>query len=145
MSNVSPEEHREHLWETHAVLVDAHRENSRSQDRTVITLAGGALVLSAAFLSDVWSEPRWVPLLVAAWILFGISVGAVLLSYQAGTRRLDDSIEDIKKEIYHGTGTRPPKEHPWIRRWNMTALWAFFAGLVAIGMFATINVLADWI
>lgn len=146
MSNISPEEHREHLWEERSRLIDAHIDNARSQDRTVLTLSGGALVLSVAFLSDVWSDPSWVPLLIAAWLSFAISVGAVLLAYPAATKRLDHNIDEITHEILHGaTKTTPPKTHPWIARLNTTALVFFFVGLIAIGVFATINVLDGWI
>ena len=142
MSNVSPEEHREHLWHDRRELIDAHRDNSRSQDRTVLTLSGGALVLSVAFLSDVWSDPSWVPLLIVAWASFALSVGAMLLAFPVATKRINDQIAEINRDIYHGTTkTTPPKTHPWIARLNTTAVIFFFVGLIAIGAFATINLL----
>jgi len=145
MANVSPEEHREHLWDDRRELIDAHRDNSRSQDRTVLTLSGGALVLSVAFLSDVWSNPSWVPLLIVAWASFALSVGAMLLAFPVATRRIDDQIVEITRDIYHGTTkTTPPKTHPWIARLNTAALIFFFVGLIAIGGFATKNILDGW-
>ena len=112
----------------------------------MLTLSGGALVLSVAFLSDVWSNPSWVPLLIVAWASFALSVGAMLLAFPVATKRIDDQIVEITHDIYRGTTkTTPPKTHPWIARLNTTALIFFVVGLIAIGAFATINVLDGWI
>ena len=139
------DELRELLRDDRRELIDAHRDNSRSQDRTVLTLSGGALVLSVAFLSDVWSDPSWVPLLIAAWLSFAFSVAALLLASPAATKTLDHHIDEITHDILHGmTTTTPPTTHPWIARLNTTALSFFFVGLIAIGVFATKNILDGW-
>ena len=69
-------EHRELLRDDRRELIDAHRDNSRSQDRTVLTLSGGALVLSIAFVSDISTNPSWEGLLIVAWGSFALSVAA---------------------------------------------------------------------
>ena len=137
-------EHRELLRDDRRELIDAHRDNSRSQDRTVLTLSGGALVLSIAFVSDISTNPSWEGLLIVAWVRFALSVAALLLAFPVATKRIDDQIAAITQDIYQyqsAPPTPPKKQKNWIGRLNATALVGFYVGLVAIGVFATINVL----
>jgi len=135
---------RELLRDDRRELIDAHRDNSRSQDRTVLTLSGGALVLSIAFVSDISTNPSWEGLLIVAWVSFALSVAALLLAFPVATKRINDQIVAITQDVYQyqsASPTPPKKQKNWIGRLNTTALVGFYVGLVAIGVFATINVL----
>ncbi len=65
-------------------LIDGERDYSKSYDKYVLTLTGGALALSMTFVHDIIGEdPVRVPaLIVLAWILFTVSIGLTLTSIQ---------------------------------------------------------------
>ena len=65
-------------------LIDGEQDYSKSYDKYVLTLSGGALALSLTFIHDIIGDgPVRVPaLIVSAWISFTLSVGATLISIQ---------------------------------------------------------------
>lgn len=66
-----------------------------------MALAGGALALSIAFLSNLRPKPEWIWVLVLAWVMFGLSVSLVLASYVTNARQIKravDRIDDWKKQ-----------------------------------------------
>lgn len=82
-------------------LRGAFQKNSSEKDTTVVALAGGALALSIAFLSNLRPKPEWIWVLVLAWIMFGLSVSLVLASYVTNARQIKravDRIDDWKKQ-----------------------------------------------
>jgi hypothetical protein len=63
-------------------LVQADHDASRDYDKTVLTLATGALALSVTFAHDIAPHPvsGSTLLLAAAWVLLTISLAAMLFS-----------------------------------------------------------------
>ncbi len=82
-------------------LVNAHHQASRDFDRTVMTLAAGALGLSIAFMKDIAApNPKAVPALALAWCLFAISLLLILVSFltsQAALLRQMGSIDETQQ------------------------------------------------
>jgi len=119
-------------------------ENATQLDTIIITLAGGAFVVSVAFVTDITKNPshRWV--LVVGWALLLVSVMAVAASYWTAQRSLRRSVDDID------SWTADPKRSaagPEVRETHATArlantgLICLIGGLVTVGIFAAINFL----
>lgn len=90
------DEYRQHLVMTEQKAQEAY-------DKTVLTLSGGALGVSFAFLDKfVTSESVCCALfLVLAWTSWGASVTAVLASHFCGQRAVRRAIEQVdRREIY---------------------------------------------
>src|SRR4051812_17758561 len=64
-------------------LIEKGAQKSQSDyDKAVLTLSGGALGVSIAFVKDiVGKDAHHSYYLTAAWLLWGVSCAAVLLSY----------------------------------------------------------------
>lgn len=68
-------------------LIDGEHDYSKSYDKYVLMLSGGALALSITFIHDIVGDGpvRSPALVVWAWIVLTISVGAALVSiHQSG-------------------------------------------------------------
>lgn len=116
------------------------QESQRSYDQTVIALSGGALGISISFLDKVAPAPVAIakPLLIASWIAWTLSLAAMLFSFFASTRALNEAIVCVDK------GQTVPIDTGWDR----VTTWANAGGglLLVIGVvcflvFSTINFL----
>ncbi len=121
-------------------LIEADRVESQAYDKTVLTLSGGALAVSLAFLKDIAPHPHpstlWV--LHSAWGLLTCSLIFVLASMLTGRR----SIRRIIKQIDEGTWTKEPVggNYFWITSALNTASGvAFVMGAVFLFAFAASN------
>jgi len=74
---------RESNKEYRDLLISTLQESQRAYDKAVLTLSGGALGVSIAFLRDIVGPHSIVcsGLLFAAWLLWGVSVCFVLVSF----------------------------------------------------------------
>ena len=120
-------------------LVNAHHQASRDFDRTVMTLAAGALGLSIAFMKDIAGpDANALPALGAAWFLFAATLMVILVSFltsQAGLLYQIEVIDGRKPEVAPG-GTYGR----WTLRLNAAAAVALVAGVLSLVLFAINNV-----
>jgi hypothetical protein len=64
----------EERYETY--LLDVWRTEATKYDRTILSLAGGALALSITFMRDIAASPPKAPLLIGlGWIALLLSMG----------------------------------------------------------------------
>ena len=79
-------------------LVETRHASQTNYDNAVLALAGGALGVSISFIKDIVGDPKqaqWMPFLMAAWILWGISCASVLYSHFASVAAHDESISAL--------------------------------------------------
>lgn len=140
-SNSTSDEHPdEELKEYRQGLIDTQRKLNESYDKLLVTLSGGALALSIAFLKDVIGSNEIVHpnLLLIAWAFFVISLasilGEILFGIQAHKRAVEQ-VDDktIRKEKVGG------KSSSWTTRFHWTAAASLIAGLIFISAFAFFN------
>ena len=109
-------------------------------DKTVLTLSGGALGISFVFLKDViGGNPVAVPnYLLTAWLLWGSSSTAVLLSYLTSCWALKKTISQLRSATVWQE--RPGGIwSPITSSLNLWSLGSFLAGLVFLIMFVNAN------
>ena len=128
---------------SHSLLDQIISEQQASFDKTLITLASGALGLSIAFAERVATEPiEAVRMLIAAWGLFGIALIAILISFLVSVYALRQAQEDIKHTYYPDKHSKPDKN--WLAIWvvilNISSLIAFVSGVACIIIFAARNI-----
>ena len=122
------------------VLVTAEQAMQSEYDKGVMTLSGGALGVSFAFLKDIVGTKGLSHglVLLAAWILWGISISFILASYFTSTKALRKAVEDTDaKDIYLTLANSG-----WVTatKWlNALAGICFFAGIVCIVVFVAYN------
>jgi len=85
------------LEEYRAHIVAAEQKAQEDFDKTVISLSGGALGISFAFLKDiVGTDPVSDTIfLLSAWVSWGLSVTSVLVSYYTSHLALRRTIRQI--------------------------------------------------
>ncbi|RZZ85025.1 hypothetical protein [Pseudoxanthomonas winnipegensis] len=122
-------------------LVAAEQKAQEDYDKTVITLSGGALAISFAFVKDILGDgpikhPGW---LVACWGLWALSLASMLASFYYSRKALRKAIEQCDSDTIR---CEPPGGFfTSILRW-LNALGAVFfvAGVLCMTVFVSINI-----
>jgi hypothetical protein len=130
----------EQLKEYRSHLIAAEQKAQEDFDKTVLSLSGGALGISFAFVKDIVgpgpiTNGRY---LFAAWICWGVSVTLILTSYFTSHLALRHAIKQVDtKEIY----TKRPGGHFDLITASCNALGAilFFVGAVLMIVFVSFN------
>jgi hypothetical protein len=84
-------------------LLAAEQIMQSEYDKSVMTLSGGALGVSFAFLKDIVGTKglSHCPFLLAAWALWGLSISFILSSYFTSTKAIRRAVTDTDlKTIY---------------------------------------------
>ena len=96
----------EQLQEYRLLLIKAEQKAQEDFDKTVLSLSGGALGISFAFVKDIVGNKPLTNsgFLVASWIAWGISVTCVLTSFYCSQQALRRAIKQVDEgEIYEQT------------------------------------------
>jgi hypothetical protein len=77
------DEARKEVMEQRKLLIDLQNQSSQSMDKLIVTLAGGALTLSLAFIRQTVPEamPGTTIFLALAWLFLILSLVAQLISH----------------------------------------------------------------
>lgn len=113
-------------------LRDSHTEATRSYDKTVLTLAGGALGLSITFLGDiVGPSPKSTGFVIAGWLLLASALVSVAVSFLTSERLFWHAMHESLDAV---------------SRWNSVTGWLnvgagvfLAAGLGSLAVFAYLN------
>jgi hypothetical protein len=128
------------LQEYRSFLIAAEQKAHEDFDKTVLSLSGGALGISFAFVKDiVGSQPLTnSAYLLISWIAWGISVTCVLASFYFSQQALRHAIKQVDKEKIYS-------QIPGGLYSHMTAVLnalgglLFLAGIVFIIIFVSYN------
>lgn len=122
------------------LLVGADHDASRDYDTAVLSIASGALALSATFAHDIAPHPHpntlWI--VAAAWVLLTLSLVAILVSLLTSQAALRKAIRDLDEGL--DLGALPGGRHAaWTLYLNRAAGGALVLGLVSLAVFALTN------
>jgi hypothetical protein len=121
-------------------LVLAEQKAVEDFDKAVMTLSGGALGVSFAFIRDVVGPRPWADttLMFAAWLCWGISVAAVLASYYFSHIALRRAIAQVDDDTIY---VRRPGGACTIVIYicNASGGLLFLVGVVLIAVFVSAN------
>ena len=128
------------LEQYRATLVKAEQKAEDDFDKTVLTLSGGALGITFAFIKDIIGNKPVVrsELIFYAWLAWGISISAVLLSFYFSSLALRKAI----RQVDHG---KIYKKRPGGWYDTATAILnamgglSFLTGVMLAAMFAHLN------
>lgn len=130
----------ERLFEYRKTLIAAEQKAQEDFDKTVLTLSGGALGISFAFLKDVIganlvSHPQ---LLFAAWVAWGFSTFSVLASYHLSHLALRKAIKQVDSGVIY-TQKAGGAFAALTARLNEAGALLFLVGVLCITVFAANN------
>lgn len=126
--------------EYRSLLITAEQKSQEDYDKTLVSLSGGALGLSLLFIENVIgdSNPVSPGFLVGAWVLWVLSLAAVVLSYFCSGVALRKSIEQCDKNDYTGgVGGKAAKATLFL---NAASGILFILGVVSIIIFCSKNI-----
>lgn len=125
---------------------------SASLDKAILTLSGGALAVSMTFVKDIAKNPVWTWALAGAWVLFGSTIGVMLLSiyvcqlaYKRERKILDaKQHRKINKERSNDITDQndDAKKNIWsilTEAGTLISVLLFMIGLVFLGIFIWVN------
>ena len=86
------------------LLIVAEQKAQDDFDKTVLTLSGGALGVTFAFIKDIIGSKPTInsEYIFYAWLAWGISVSAVLLSFYFSHLALREAIKQIDSGKVYG-------------------------------------------
>ena len=122
-------------------LVSAEQKAQEDYDKTILTLSGGALGISFAFIKDILGDnpiihSTW---LVAAWALWALSTSAVLSSFFVSRLALRKAITQCDDRTIFKTS--PGGFYTTILRvLNISAAALFFTGVCVMAGFVNSNI-----
>jgi hypothetical protein len=118
-------------------LVEAHQKSSEAYDKAVMTLAGGALGISLAFVHQVAPNPTHKGWLAWSWGLLALSLLLIFASFLASQWAI---LRQIKER--DGQEVWPRWDVPgWMTTTlNLTSGAAFIMGVACLVRFAWFNV-----
>ncbi|MCL5022548.1 MAG: hypothetical protein M1497_04125 [Nitrospirae bacterium] len=142
MEDDKHDEYRVYL-EERKQLITAERDTVQQFDRSILTLAAGALALSITFINQIAPEPKLSSIcwLIAAWSLFCLSLLSTLISFltsQAACRKQRDILDG---EISGEEADRTNKAASWTNGLNYFSIAFFILGVVSLVVFSAINLL----
>ncbi|HEU5372108.1 MAG TPA: hypothetical protein VFU51_06940 [Gaiellaceae bacterium] len=114
-------------------LTDLHEKATDSFDRAVMTLSGGALGISLAFIHDVAPHPRHVWVLGIGWILFALSLLLILLSFLTSERAV------VRMVTAMDAGETAIARGRWTDYLNWASAGTFVLGVGFLVLFAWLN------
>jgi hypothetical protein len=114
-------------------LTALHEKATDSFDRAVMTLSGGALGISLAFIHDVAPHPRHVWVLGIGWILFAVSLLLILGSFLTSERAI------VRMVTAMDAGESAIARGRWTDYLNWASAGAFILGVAFLVLFAWSN------
>ena len=124
-------------------LILAEQKAQQDYDKAVLTLSGGAIAVSFAFVKDMLAgttlKASHMPgFLTASWLCWGLSVTCVLLSFFLSQRSLRSAIKQVdEKLIYMGKPGGAYSAATSVL--NVLGGLLFIIGLICLGTFVTWN------
>lgn len=130
----------EPLKQYRSYLAAAEQKAQEDFDKTVLSLSGGALGISFAFVKDIIGPGpiTLVGYLASAWACWGVSMMLVLVSYFTSHLALRRAIKQVDTKEIH---TNRPGEYFALVTASCNALGAivFFAGVAQMILFVWHN------
>ena len=133
------------LREYRRFLIEAEKEAQGSWDRTLLTLAAGAIGISVVFLRDLAGpgtvEKPWA--LISAWVFWTLTLICVLISFFTSRNALRHAISETDAALKEKLDNSPDQPGG---RWTRATEWLnrigvplFIAGIILLFIFAAAN------
>ena len=122
-------------------LVETQQKISENYDKTIITLAGGALGTSLAFIKDIiGQDPVQAKYILSfSWIMLTASLASVASSLYYGTKAFGEAIKQVDGQNIYGSTVGG-----WTAKvtgvLHTAGLALLVIGLLALGLFVHINI-----
>ena len=127
--------------EYRAQLLEYAKESQTSYDKTLITLSGGALGISFAFVDQFISKSpvQQQSLLVTAWTCWIVSLSLILFSFYTSNQAMLRAVRQVDREP--ALSTNPGGFADRVTAlFNLLAGLSFIIGVAAMAWFSNANI-----
>jgi hypothetical protein len=106
-------EERKEVLEQRKLFIDLQNQSSQSLDKMIVTLAGGALTLSIAFIRQTVPEamPGTTVFLALAWLFLILSLLAILISHFTSQFGMMKACEQLESDYLGIPQAQPVHTH----------------------------------
>ncbi len=121
-------------------IITAEQKSQEAYDKTVISLSGGALGISFAFIKDIVGPDTifCTKLLFFSWLCWSLSITCVLVSYYTSQLSLRKTIKQIDNSTYNSSRVGGVADIFTII-FNAFSGLLFLTGVILISYFVEIN------
>lgn len=138
---MSDNDHQMYLDERR-LLVEGEVQVAARFDKSILTLSGGALLLSMTFVKDIVSgSPNDTWALIVSWILLGMAIAAMLTSLLTSQRAYQRQRDILDKQYGSRGGRDECNWWAWSTKWlNRISITIFLVAIFFLGYFSIKNV-----
>ncbi len=124
------------------LLVEGEVQVAARFDKSILTLSGGALLLSMTFLRDIiGGTPKDTWTLIVAWLLLGVTIAAMLVSLLTSQKAYQRQRDILDKHFGDSNGGDEPNCWACGTKWlNRISIIFFLVGITFLGYFTVINI-----
>jgi hypothetical protein len=126
-------------------LVEGEQASADQFDKSILTLAGGALAISLIFLEKIVPEPKasTLPYLYCGWTALVVSLCAILASFLTSQHAYRRQRKIVEAVFFAEPGKEPEMVNSW-GRWTSVLNWisilVFILGVSMLVVFSTENI-----
>lgn len=106
-------------------LILSEQKAQEDYDKAIISLSGGALGISFAFISEIVPDPIETFHLLLSWICWGGSITSVIISYFTSQKALKRAIHQVDSDTIN-------QELPGGLYTRLTSTLNYFSGILFI-------------
>jgi len=123
------------------LLIEGESQVASRFDNSILTLSGGALLLSMTFIKDVVvGDPVAIWLLITAWILLGATILEMLLSLISSQKAYQKQLKNLDNSAATNNDSEDCNCWSEITRWlNRSSIFTFSIGIFFLGVFVITN------
>lgn len=123
------------------LLVEGEVQVAARFDKSILTLSGGALLLSMTFVKDIVSgSPKDTWALIVAWILLGTAIAVMLISLLTSQRAYQRQRDILDKQFGGSSGGDECNCWGCTTKWlNRVSIAFFLVAIAFLGYFTIVN------
>ena len=121
-------------------LLEGRTKAAERFETALITLSGGALVLSITFLHNIAPDRKWIAIMIFSWGFLLASLTLMLLIFFLGIYAYEKDMNALGEEYVTQTLTkRPVCLIKWLQILEGTSIGFFIGGSILFALFAAVN------
>jgi len=135
---------REEYFDERRHALNEQFQSTKTLDTSLITLSGGALVVSITFVDRIaGGNPRYEMLLLLSWICFSVVVLGTMLSLYLSQKGAQKYVIELDRLATGDQSAYIERiwQYEWVKMINLISICMFFVGVLLLVVFSSINLM----
>lgn len=132
---------KNYLKKYRAEIISLQQKNQSGFDKTLLTLSGGSLGFTLTFMRDILkiSQADYKIILIVSWIVWGLSLCALLAGYHYSVKAMKKTIKQIDEGIIYEVGIPGEPYSSIVRFCNNFGFILYILGVAGLILFISLN------